>query len=202
MAFDFHAILHTLLGSAPVAFGFLTPAPRPLAGAPDLEAVQVFQPDGTPVVMVQPPDIVPLAKEATLQTVEADLQAMEATLQTLGTEATLVTVAKEATQQTVLQTVETLPQAATKGNELYPDVTAALVDYAVPMGAFAVVTRIRLPKLAGTTLTVKLGGAGQPEITLEQGFDLDGLAITPAMGLYLNSPGAAGASATLQLFGR
>lgn len=154
-----------------------------------VQPIIVIGQDGlTPLEPVQPGDLAPLASETTLQAVQTALGAL----------------ATEATQAEVLAAIQAQSGGITKASELALDANfqAGLANWPVPFGTLATVTRLRVLALTGATLTVKLGGTGESAISLAQGDVLDGLEIAAAAGLYLNSPGAAGATLTLQLFGR
>ncbi len=167
----------------------VSPAPSPLAGAPDIEAVAVVQPDGSPVQMIQPTDLPPLAQDATLQATNTQLGTMETTLGTL---------ALDMSAQAILSAILRQTETSTKAIQVQVSLAAAVVDQAIALPGFEKVQRVYVKALAGATATLKFGPAGAVPLDVAQGDDFPGLGIT---ALTLNSPGGAGGTITLQIFG-
>lgn len=150
-----------------------------------MQPVLIIGLDGdTPIQPLQVADLAPLATDATVAT--------------LATEATLETRATEATAQQLNLSVQALPQRTKKAGQVTIDLTAAVADAAVDLRGLVTVQRVLVAALTGATATLKFGTSGDDGLDLAAGrdfFDLD------CSALYLNSPGGAGGSVTLQLFG-
>jgi hypothetical protein len=133
-----------------------------------------------------------------LQTVDLAPLATEATMGTLATEATVGTLAKDATEQQILLAIQSLLQPIKKAGQVTIDLTAAKVDVAVDLRGLVNVQRVFVADLSGTTATLKFGTNAEDGLELAAGRDYPGLNFG---ALYINSPGGAGGSVTLQLFG-
>lgn len=111
----------------------------------------------------------------------------------------LPALAQDASIAALLAAVQSLPLSSTKGTEVTVSLVAAVADAAVALGTLTTVHKVRVQALSGATATLKIGATTEAPITLAVGDDLDGLAVG---ALFLNSPGGAGGTITLQLFGR
>jgi hypothetical protein len=112
-------------------------------------------------------------------------------------------MAKDATltalQAALVAAIGALPQPNTKVTQVTVALGAAVVDKLVPLGTLTHVETVVVKALANTTATLKFGAVGEAAVPLVVGESRSGLNMT---ALYLNSPGAAGGTITLELQGR
>lgn len=115
----------------------------------------------------------------------------------------LVPVAKDATltalQTALVAAIGALPQPNTKVTQVTVALGAAVVNQLVPLGTLTHVETVVVKNLANTTATLKFGAVGEAAVPLVAGESRSGLNMA---ALYLNSPGAAGGSITLEIQGR
>lgn len=162
--------------------------PSPMPGASDQSLVVIVAPDGSAVLPVQPPDLAPLALDESLQTL----------ISQNATEATLELVAKDSSAQSILSAILRQTETSTKATQVTVSLAAAVADQAIDLSGFEKIQRVKVKALAGATATLKFGNAFAVALDVAQGDDFPGLGIT---ALTLNSPGGAGGTITLQLFG-
>lgn len=156
--------------------------PSSMPGAADQTAVLVIAPDGSAVLPVQPPDLAPLALDASLQTVITDLGL----------------VAKDTSAQSILSAILRQTETSTKATQVVVSLAAAVVDQAIDLSGYEKVQRVYIHALSGATATLKFGNSFASPLDLAQGNDYPGLGVT---ALTLNSPGGAGGTITIQIFG-
>lgn len=141
-----------------------------------------MQPDGTPVQMVQPSDLPPLAQDTTLQ----------------ATNTVLATLATQATAAALLTALNAM--VSPKATQVQIDLSVARADYAVPLGTLTGIARVKVKTIAGApaSLTLKLGATTETPVDLDANSDWQDLNGT---ALFLNAPATAGGSVTLQIWG-
>ncbi|HEX9081459.1 MAG TPA: hypothetical protein VF768_04215 [Holophagaceae bacterium] len=105
----------------------------------------------------------------------------------------------QAFQTALLAAIGTPLHPNTKITSVTVSLAAAVVDQLVSLGTLTTVETVVVKNLAGTTATLKFGAATEQPIPLLQGEVRNNLAVG---ALYLNSPGAAGGTITLELQGR
>lgn len=135
-----------------------------------------------PVQPVQVDDLAPLAADASIQNLIADLGL----------------VAKDSSAQSILSAILRQTQTSTKAIQVTVSLAAAVADQAIDLSGFEKIQRVKVKALAGATATLKFGNAFAVGLDVAQGDDFPGLGIT---ALTLNSPGGAGGTITLQIFG-
>ncbi len=141
-----------------------------------LTPVLVLGVDAQPVTPVQPADLVPQAKEATLQT-----------------------VAKEATAQALLAAIQALPRPSSKIHRVTVSLAGALNNQVVALGTLTRVHAVTVADLTGTVVpTLKFNGTGEVAIPLAKGEVRDGLDVST---LHV-SCASGGGSLVLELHGR
>jgi hypothetical protein len=122
---------------------------------------------------------------------------------TPATAADLTPLAQDATlaalQTALLAAIGTPLHPNTKITTQTISLAAAVVDKLVPLGTLTTVETVVVKTLAGATASLKFGATTEAAIPLAQGETRDGMAVA---ALYLNSPGAAGGTITLELQGR
>ncbi len=123
-------------------------------------SVLILTPAGDVAVPVQPSDLIPMAKDAT---------------------------------------IAALPQPNTKITAVTVSLVAAVVDQAVALGTLTRVETVVVKDLTGATATLKFGAITEAAIPLVQGEVRNNLNVD---ALYLNSPGGAGGTITLEIQGR
>lgn len=139
--------------------------------------VLILTPSGDVATPAQASDFLPLVKDASLAPLAKD-----ATLAAL--QAALLAV---------------LPGPNTKITTVTVSLAAAVVDQAVSLGTLAHVETVVVKTLTGATATLKFGPTTEAPIPLAQGEARSNLSVT---ALFLNSPGGAGGTVTLELQGR
>jgi hypothetical protein len=108
-------------------------------------------------------------------------------------------IAQDASLQAMIAALSEVPKAATKIHVVTMDLTAARVDVVVPTGTLGIIQSVVVKALAGTTASLKFGSTLDTAIPVLLAEKRDGFAV---IGLYLNSPGGAGGTITLELQGR
>jgi hypothetical protein len=115
----------------------------------------------------------------------------------------LLPISKDATltamQTALVAAIGALPQPNTKVTQVTVALGAAVVDQPVNLGTLTHVETVVVKNLANTTATLKFGAVGEAAVPLVTGESRSGLNMA---ALYLNSPGAAGGTITLELQGR
>ncbi len=141
-----------------------------------LTPVLVLGMDAQPVTPVQPGDLAPLAKDATLQA-----------------------VVKETTAQALLSAIEALPRPSTRVHRVTVSLATALNNQAVGLGTLTRVHGVVVVDLTGSVVpTLKFNGTGEAAIPLAKGEARSGLDVST---LHV-SCAAGGGSLVLELAGR
>lgn len=155
--------------------------------------VLILKPNGDVAIPMDATDLVPLVHSVDLAPLvhTADLAPLvhTADLAPLATNAALVALQ-------VL--VAALPQSNTKIAQVTIPMAVALVDSLVPLGTLVAVETVVVKSIVGTA-TLKFGAVGSPAVPLVAGEVRNNLNVA---ALYLNSPGGAGGTITLELQGR
>lgn len=139
--------------------------------------------------MNKPQPVLPL-----LPSGEVAVPLLASDLQPMAKDATLT-----ALQAALVAAIGALPQPNTKVSQVTMALGAAVVDQLVPLGTLTHVESVEVKNLANTTATLKFGALGEAAVPLLLNESRSGLNMT---ALYLNSPGAAGGTITLELRGR
>ena len=115
----------------------------------------------------------------------------------------LVPLAKDASltalQSALVAALATQPNTNTKITQTTVSLAAAVVDQLVPLGTLTTVETVVVKALSGATAALKFGATTEAAIPLVQGEVRNNLAVT---AVYLESPGAAGGTITLEIQGR
>lgn len=122
------------------------------------------------------------------------IPAQSADMAPLSKDATLT-----AMQASLVAAIGALPQPNTKITQVTVALGAAVVDQLVPLGTLTHVETVVVKNIANTTATLKFGAVGEAAVPMVAGETRSGLNMA---ALYLNSPGAAGGTITLELQGR
>jgi hypothetical protein len=104
-----------------------------------------------------------------------------------------------ALQTALLASLALQPQSNTKITTVTVSLAAAVVDQLVALGTLTTVETVVVKALSGATASLKFGATTEAAIPLVQGEVRNNLAVT---ALYLESPGGAGGTITLELQGR
>lgn len=139
--------------------------------------------------MNKPQPVLPL-----LPSGEVAVPLLASDLQPMAKDATLT-----ALQAALVAAIGALPQPNTKVTQVTVPLSAAVVNQLVPLGTLTIVETVVVKNLANTTATLKFGALGEAAVPLVTGETRSGLNVA---ALYLNSPGAAGGTITLELRGR
>lgn len=139
--------------------------------------------------MNKPQPVLPL-----LPSGEVAVPLLASDLQPMAKDATLT-----ALQAALVAAIGTPLHPNTKITTQTISLAAAVVDKLVPLGTLTTVETVVVKTLAGATASLKFGATTEAAIPLAQGETRDGMAVA---ALYLNSPGAAGGTITLELQGR
>ena len=101
--------------------------------------------------------------------------------------------------QDQLAAIQTLPQPDTKITTVTVSLVAPVVDQGVNLGTLIRMETVVVKALIGAAATLKFGAITEASIPLVQGEVRNNLNVS---ALYLNSPGGAGGTITLELQGR
>ena len=115
----------------------------------------------------------------------------------------LVPLSKDATvtalQAALVAALATQPNTNTKITQTTVSLAAAVVDQLVPLGTLTTVETVVVKALSGATASLKFGATTEAAVPLVLSEVRNNLSMT---ALYLESPGGAGGTITLELQGR